>query len=1228
MNGHRMGQRPRGLALVMLAVAILALALTLRAAEPPPILSASEVEYPPYCLVNSAGEADGFSVELLRAALAAMGREVVFRLGPWHEVKGWLERGEVEALPLVGRTPEREELFDFTFPYMSLHGAIVVRRDTVGIETLADLRGRRVATMRGDNAEEFLRREERGIDLHTAATFEEALRELAEGRHDAVVVQRLVALRLIRQMGLDGALRVINRPIDGFRQDFCFAVREGDDQTLALLNEGLALVMADGTHRRLHAKWFSILELPTDRPVVVGGDHNYPPYEYLDSRGRPAGYNVELTRAIAREMGLDVRIRLGSWAEILQAFEDGEIDVLQGVFHSLKRDLKFDFTQAHAVCHYVAVVRRGEGTPPTSLADLQGKRLVVQRGDAIHDLLGEGGLDVARVSLADSQEEVLRELASGRHDCAVAVRISALHLIKRHGWENLVIGSRNIASLDYCYAVRKGDNALLAEFGEGLTMLRDSGEFRRIHEKWLGVHAGGPTSLWDILRLSASILVPLLVVLLGVLLWLWSLRRQVTRRTAELRQQQEFIRAVLDHLPMGVAVNTVAPDVRFVYMNDQFPAAYRTTREGLADPGRFWETVYEDGEFRAEIRARVEADCASGDPQRMQWHDVPITRQGRETAYVNARNIPLPEQGMVISTALDVTARKQAEIRIEHLNRVLRSIRDINQLIVREHDRQRLIDEGCRLLVENRGYVSALIVLVDADGKPTQWAEAGMGVVVEPVAALLAQGTLPPCCMRTPADGGVMRIRDRQEICGPCPVAGQYGGTESLGVRLVREGILLGHLVVALNREVAADEEELGLFAEMAGDLAYALHTLRNAEIHAATEQERASLEAQLAQVQKMESVGRLAGGVAHDFNNALGVILGYAEMSLRQLPPDSPLHAPLTAIQAAARHSADLTSQLLAFARKQTIAPKVIDLNRTVTDMLDMLRHMVGEAIDLQWFPKHGLWPVKADPAQIGQVLANLAANARDAIAEVGKITIETDNVRIDQAYCVAHADFAPGEYVMLAFSDDGCGMDAATLANIFEPFFTTKPQGQGTGLGLAMVYGIVRQNQGFVNVYSEPGKGTTFRIYLPRHAAAAEASATVGSPADVPRGQGETILLVEDNGAIRTLAAEMLATLGYRTLAAATPGEAIGLANSEAKAIDLLITDVVMPEMNGRRLAALLLASRPGMRCLYMSGYTANVIAHQGVLDEGIHFIQKPFAMADLARAVRAALTEGRPT
>jgi PAS domain S-box-containing protein len=386
------------------------------------------------------------------------------------------------------------------------------------------------------------------------------------------------------------------------------------------------------------------------------------------------------------------------------------------------------------------------------------------------------------------------------------------------------------------------------------------------------------------------------------------------------------------------------------------------------------------------------------------------------------------------------------------------------------------------------------------------------------------------------------------------------------------------------------------------------------------SEQERKKLQAQLAQAQKMDSVGRLAGGVAHDFNNMLTVILGHTELALELTPETHALRADLHQIRHAAIRSADLTQQLLAFSRRQTVAPKVLDLNDAVAGVLKMLRRLIGEDIHLVWRPGADVWAVKIDPAQVHQLLTNLAVNARDAIGGVGTITMETSNVTLDAAFCATHIGASAGRHVMLTVSDDGCGMGQEVLDHLFEPFFTTKGVGQGTGLGLATVYGIVTQNRGHIHVYSEPGAGSTFSVYLPQFAGDTESLAQhVAAP---PRARGETLLMVEDDAAILQLGKTMLASLGYTVLTAGTPGEALRLAEDATTKIDLLITDVVMPEMNGREMSERLMARRPGLKRVFMSGYTAEAIAHRGVLHEGVQFIQKPFSRLDLALKIRETL------
>ncbi len=520
------------------------------------------------------------------------------------------------------------------------------------------------------------------------------------------------------------------------------------------------------------------------------------------------------------------------------------------------------------------------------------------------------------------------------------------------------------------------------------------------------------------------------------------------RKHAEeaLRESEAFIHAVLESLPIGIAVNTVDPAVRFQYMNDNFLRIYRTTREKLTGPDAFWDAVYEDPEFREKIKKKVLDDCATGDPARMAWTDIPITRKGEGTRFISAANIPLPDRQLMISMVWDVTDRRRAE-------------------------------------------------------------------------------------------------------------------------------------------------------------------------------EEREKLQMQLLQAQKMESLGRLAGGVAHDFNNMLGVIIGQAELASLRVDPAGPVHHGLQEILNASHRSADIVRQLLAFARKQTISPKVLDLNETVQGMIRMLQRLIGEDIKLCWIPGNDLWPVRMDATQINQILANLVVNSRDAIDGVGTITLETDNAVFDEVYCQKFEGVAPGEYVLLAVTDTGCGMDPGIMENLFDPFFTTKEQGKGTGLGLATVYGIVKQNNGFIDVFSEPGQGTTFKIYIPRH---------LSEPGDVlteeattgPLTGTETILVVEDEEELLEIFRVRLEGMGYRVMAARTPEEALSLAEKYPDEIHLLLTDVVMPEMNGRELMERLRLLRPTLRCVFMSGYTADVIAHRGVLDEGISFLQKPFSSTDMARRVREAL------
>ncbi|MEX2443746.1 MAG: transporter substrate-binding domain-containing protein [Alkalispirochaeta sp.] len=523
----------------------------------------AEPDYPPYSFIDDVGNATGLSVELFQAVAQVMNLDIQIEIAPWNVIKDRLATGELDALPLVGRTPEREELFDFTVPYLSLHGGIVVREDTSDVSELTDLVGRRVAVMEGDNAEEFLRRSELGFDIVTTDTFHDALELLRDGHSDAVVIQRLVALRLLQE-GNFSKLRLLDEPIPQFTQEFCFAVTEGDKELLARLNEGLAVIVADGTFRRLQTDWFAPMELPS-RPIVVGGDLNYPPFEFINEEGEPDGFNVELIQAIARELDLNVEFRLRPWHQVVGMLERGEIDLIQGMMYSSERDRRFDFSPAHTVHQNVVVARADGATPvPGTVEALSGAVVAVQDGDMMHEFAREHGLTESLV-VVDSQEEALRRVAAGEVDYALGSRLTAMYLKEENGWDSLVVGRSQLATHEYGFAVREGNGRLLSYFSEGLAILEESGEYRAMYDRWLGAYVPSRVDAAEVIRTVSLVVTPILLLFAGSLLWVRLLRNEVSRRTAELREREALYR-LLSENTLDV-IWLVSPDLRIRYIN-------------------------------------------------------------------------------------------------------------------------------------------------------------------------------------------------------------------------------------------------------------------------------------------------------------------------------------------------------------------------------------------------------------------------------------------------------------------------------------------------------------------------------------------------------------------------------------------------------------------------------------------------------------------------------------
>ncbi len=498
-----------------------------------PLLSGCEYDYPPYCLGTRDGKADGFSVELLRAALAAMGREVTFKTGPWGELKQDLAEGRLEALPLVARTPEREALYDFSVPYLTMRGAVVIRTGTAGIRSFDDLTGKRVAVLQGDNLEEYVQRVRLVATITATESYETALRQLAAGQQDAVVIQRLVFLRLQQQLGLE-SLASVGPPLAGFVQKFCFAVRKGDSERLAILNEGLAITVADGTYRQLHQKWLAVDEdrgLQRSR-LIIGGSDNLPPYAFLDANGRPAGFLVELTQAIAAEAGLSIDLQLGPGPVVRDRLSTGEIDLVAGMDYAPAHDREFCFSPAISQIPQVLVYRAGT-PPPGDLLALAGKRILLHEGSVSHERAIQLGYAKDLIPV-QAYEEALRRLAAGEADYALAPGRPAQHWIKEHGWQHLRL-SQTTFSVESCFAARHGQEALIARFADGLITLEQTGRLQELGRTWLAPYDPASVSLAQVTRYAALAAALVVALLLGIFAWTRLLRRRIAQATARYR---------------------------------------------------------------------------------------------------------------------------------------------------------------------------------------------------------------------------------------------------------------------------------------------------------------------------------------------------------------------------------------------------------------------------------------------------------------------------------------------------------------------------------------------------------------------------------------------------------------------------------------------------------------------------------------------------------------------
>ena len=999
----------------------------------PAVRSASEIDYPPFSFVNGDQQADGFAVELLRAALDAVGDEVVFATGPWNQVKQALVNGRIDVLPLVGRTPAREAIFDFTFPYLELHGTIVVRQSNQTIHGFADLAGKDVAVMQGGDAEEFVRRSGIEANLVTTPSYVEALTALSQGRYEAVVIQKLLAIELFQTLAIDN-LKTVGPPLDDFVQEFCFAVRKGNREILARLNEGLAIVMANGTFDRLWRKWLMPIEQGgfQHQRIIVGGDHNYPPYEYLDENGQPAGYNVELTRAIAEELGLQVVIELAPWERTRQALEAGEIDLIQGMFYSREREKVFDFSPPHTLISHVAVTRHNIQIPK-SLADLTGQAVAVMAGDITHDLILEEGPPLKTLLTPQTQQEALRLLHEGAVDVVLVARLPALYWIEKNGWQNLQVSQESFISPEYCYTTRHGNTELATLIADGLATVKASGRYREIYNKHLGVFAAfDPRAMYILLGISGG----LLILLAASLMWTKTLRKEVKRQTADLareieerkkseqklEQSEERFRRIFEESCIGMGICDMTG--RILQVNQAFAKITGYTMPEL------YQLTFRD--------ITLEAHHASEEEQ------LAELVAEKQSHYTLEKQI-IHKGGHPFWVRLNVTLLRDAE---EQPAFLLGQVEDIDQA------------KRLSLAIKHREETITLLLNSTAEGI--------YGV---------NQADVCTFCNRSAQE---LLGYEEKTLVGTHVhelVTSPEQEKFSLANCPVRRVIISGE-PVHLEKSMMWRADGSWFPAELwihpiqhNGDIVGAVVTFLDIS-------EKIKMQEQQLRSSQLAALGELAAGMAHEINNPINGMINYAQILLNTLSVKEKEEKILHNIIKEGHRIATIVRNLLNFSQQSLTDQTTIAVKALIEETLQLnATQLKNDGIVLDLFIPDDLPDVYGNLMQLEQVILNLLSNARHALNKkypqphVDKILRISATGQLSKGASMVH----------VVFFDQGCGIPEEHLPRIFNPFFTTKAAGTGTGLGLAISNDMVTKHGGTLQIESDQGFYTKATLALP---------------------------------------------------------------------------------------------------------------------------------------------------
>ncbi|MBF0527106.1 MAG: transporter substrate-binding domain-containing protein, partial [Deltaproteobacteria bacterium] len=919
---------------------------------------------------------------------------------------------------------------------------------------------------------------------------------------------------------------------------------------------------------------------------------NYYPYTFLNQQGIPAGFSLDLAKAVAKVMGLEIDIQVGPWDQAREALAAGRIDMLPMMAYSKERAKLFDFSEPHTIS-YDAVFTKKNSDRLNSIKDLKGKTLIVMKNDAAHDYLMAKGLATPdRLVLTDSLPEALRLLAIGKGDAALMPKLVGLLHLKNLGLSNL---EQSPIVLDeyqrpFSFAVKKGNKDLLDRLSQGLSIIKATGEYDRIHSKWFGLVEPPKVTLQSVMKYILLAVAAFLVVVLFLAAWSLSMKRQVSMRTKELeqeiverkktekalldsRQQAAFLADLLEHssLPFGVGYS----DGRLGVCNAAFPQLLGYTKEEFIKLD--WTKDITPQEWLENELASLQELHRTGHPVR--YEKEYVRKDGTRVPVEMLVHLRRDEEGQppyYYAFITDISERKQAAETLKENERLLKKAQQIAQL-----GHWRLDLKANRL-----------------DGSDELFRIAGL----------------------TREDFGLEAF-----------VSIVHPDDRDLVVKTVRDSIKNIRSYAIEHRLLCRDGSHKFIRAlgepvvNQSGQLTMMVGTVQDITERKRAEERQKKLEAQLLQAQKMEAIGTLAGGIAHDFNNILGCIFGYTQLAIDDVQSDAASQEFLKEILKAAKRARDLVKQILSVSRKSDQEKISFEVSSIIRESTKLIRASLPANIIINHEESPQEAYILGDPTQIHQVLINLCTNAAHAMQDNGGVLdIKLNEFYLDPDSAARYINLVPGLYLKLTVSDTGHGMDSKVVSRIFDPFFTTKEIGKGTGMGLAIVHGIVRNHGGAITVYSEPGRGSTFNVILPL--AKEEVELEIDDDETIPRGS-ETILLVDDEPGLIDTGQKILSRLGYKVISKTDSSEALEAFALEPDSFDMVITDMAMPTMTGDKLAQEIIRRRPDIPIIMCTGYSQSVSEEEAKRIGIKGFLMKPLDMAATAKLIRRLLDKHDP-